>query len=115
MRGQGKGDGPQLQAEDLLLSAPDALARVEAAAEAGDISAQSTLGTANLLAEHVPKNVTKAVYWFEKVVSQDLQEYKTIRARMQIILEQQKRAKDQQQARRLELEYLDLALKEALV
>ena len=105
------GDGPQLQAEDLLLLTLDALARVEAAAEQGDIIAQSTLGSAYLLGEHVPKNVTKAVYWFEKVVSRDEQEYQKIRARMGIILEQRKRAENREENRKLELEYLDLVMK----
>lgn len=104
-------DTTQLTAEDLLLLTPDSLARVKAAAEHGDVVAQSTLGTAHLLGEHVPKNVTKAVYWFQEVVSRDEHEYKMIGARMEVVLKHRQLAKNGAERSRLEREYLELALR----
>ena len=100
---------PALQPGDLLLLEPESIVRVEAAARAGDILAQSTLGTAYLAGgRYLPKDVTKAVYWLRKVADRDRSELDRIKSRMQFLLEQRRSEVDPQQRRELDLEVLDL-------
>jgi len=101
---------PNLEPEDYLLLTPASLDKVEAAAKAGDLSAQSALGEAYLWGGVlVAKNVTKAAYWFEKIASRDEREFQAICARMQSILDHRNDPMVRQTARKLDLEYLHLA------
>jgi TPR repeat protein len=103
---------PELQAGDLLLLTPESSGRVEAAATAGDILAQSTLGTTYLDGNaYVPKDVTKGVYWLRKVADRDRSELDRIRSRMQSLLEQRRYEVDPQKRREMDIEYLDLVSK----
>jgi TPR repeat protein len=86
--------------------------KVEAAAKAGDILAQSTLGSACLQGgEQLPKDVTNALYWFQEVANRADREFLTIRPRLKSILEQRQLATNPKKQRKLELEYLDLLAK----
>lgn len=103
---------PALQPGDLLLLEPESIARVEAAARAGDVLAQSTLGNTYLDGnKYLPKDVTKAVYWLRKVADRDHSEFDRIPRRMQSLLEQRRYEFDAQKRREMDLEYLDLAAK----
>ena len=100
---------PHLDPEDYLLLTPDSLVKVEAAAMAGDLSAQSALGAAYLRGGYpVAKNVMKAVYWFERIASRDEREFRAICARMQSIRDQRTVPMTRPGAKRLDLEYLHL-------
>jgi TPR repeat protein len=100
---------PALQPNDLLLLEPESIARVEAAATAGDIVAQSTLGSAYLEGRgDVSRNVTKAVYWLRRVADRDRSEFNRIPSRMQSLLEKRPREFDLRKRRTIDLEYLDL-------
>lgn len=103
---------PVLQPEDLLLLERESFVRVEAAAKAGDILAQSTLGAA-YLDEHryLPRDVTKAVYWWRKVADRDQSELDRIESRMQFVLKQRSYEINSPQHRAMDLEYLDLIAK----
>lgn len=100
---------PALQPGDLLLLEPESIVRVEAAAKAGDILAQSTLGTAYLDGgRYLPRDVTKAVYWLRKVADRDRLELDRINSRMQFLLAKQRYEVDQQKRREMDVEFLDL-------
>ena len=103
---------PEPEQQDLLLLTPESVGKVEAAAKAGDIHAQSTLGVAHLRgSEHVPKNVTAAVYWFHRIADRDRAEHDQVVGRMRSLLEERRLTTNREQQRRLELEYLGLVQK----
>jgi TPR repeat protein len=103
---------PPLQAHDLLLLTPDAVTRVEAAAKAGDILAESTLGAAYLDGNgYIAKDVTQGVHWLRKVADRDSSEYEQIQTRMQSLVEQRRYEFDPQKRREIDIEYLDLVSK----
>ena len=100
---------PVLQPGDLLLLEPESIVRVEAAAKAGDILAQSTLGTAYLDGRgYLAANVTEAVRWLRKVADRDRAEFDRIPKRMQSLLEKRPHEFDLRKRRTMDLEYLDL-------
>ena len=100
---------PALRPNDLLLLEPESVVRVEAAAKAGDILAQSTLGTAYLEGRgDVSRNVTKAVHWLRKVADRDRSEFDRIPRQMQSLLEKRPQEFDLRKRRTMDLEYLDL-------
>ena len=97
------------QIGDLRLLKPESIARIQAAAKAGDIVAQSTLGTAYLQGKRVRTNVTKAVYWLRKVADRDRSEFNLVKSRIQFLVERRGYELDPIKQRAVELEYLDLA------
>jgi TPR repeat protein len=100
---------PKVELEDLRLLTPHAVQNVESAAEAGDIKAQGTLGVAYLRgSEHVPRNVTAAVYWFHQIADRDRAEHDRIADRMQSLLEERRHVSGPRRQRKLDLEYLGL-------
>jgi TPR repeat protein len=100
---------PTLRPGDLLLLEPESVARVEAAARVGDIVAQSILGSAYLEGRgDVSRNVTKAVYWLQKVADRDRSEFDRIPSRMQSLLDKRAREFDLRERRTIDVEYLDL-------
>ncbi len=101
---------PTLQPGDLLLLEPESIARVEAAAKAGDILAQTALGSAYLHGRtNLPKNVTEAVYWLRKVADRDHSQFEGISKRMQSLLEKSEDQRDLRKRSAMALDYLDLA------
>jgi TPR repeat protein len=103
---------PTLRPNDLLLLEPESIARVEAAARAGDIVAQSSLGSAYLDGRgDVSENVTKAVYWLRKVADRDRSEFDRIPGRMESLLERKPHEFDLRKRRAMDLEYLELFTK----
>jgi len=100
---------PTLQPGDLLLLEPESIGRVEAAAKAGDIVAQSTLGSAYLQGRaYLPRNVTKAVYWLRKVADRDRSQFYQIPSRMHLLLQKSQYESDFGKQHAISLEYLDL-------
>ena len=100
---------PTLQPGDLLLLEPESIVRVEAAARAGDILAQSTLGNAYLDGRgYLAANVTEAVRWLRKVADRDRSEFDRIPRRMQSLLEKRPHEFDLRKRHTMDLEYLDL-------
>lgn len=101
---------PTLESVDLLLLTPESVGKVEAAAKAGDIQAQSSLGLAYLRgSEYVPRNVTKSLYWLHQITDRDRAEHDQIVDRMQSLLERRRHASDPRRQRQLDLQYLRLA------
>jgi TPR repeat protein len=100
---------PALRPNDLLLLEPESVARVEAAARAGDIVAQNNLGSAYLDGRGcLAANVTEAVRWLRKVADRDRSEFDRIPRRMQSLLEKRPHEFDLRKRRAMDLEYLDL-------
>ena len=103
---------PTLQPGDLLLLEPESIARVEAVAKAGDILAQSALGSAYLHARaNLPKDVPKATYWLRQVADRDRSQFEDISNRMQLLLEKSEHELDVRKRSTITLDYLDLAAK----
>jgi hypothetical protein len=104
---------PALQPGDLLLLAPESIARVEAVAKSGDIVAQSFLGSAYLQGKgDLPKDMTKAVYWLRKVADRDPSQFDRISSRMDSLLEKRRQELEPRKRLKMDLEYLDLVAKE---
>lgn len=100
---------PPLQPGDLLLLEPESIVRVEAAAQAGDILAQSTLGNAYLDGRgYLAANVTEAVYWLRKVAGRDRSDFDRIPRRMESLLEKRPQESDLRKRHAMDLEFLDL-------
>jgi TPR repeat protein len=98
---------PELEPADLLLLTPESVGKVEAAAKAGDLQAQSTLGVAYLRGNgYVSRNVTNAVYWFHRIADRDRAEHDQIVERMQSLLEERRLVINREQQRQHNLEYL---------
>jgi TPR repeat protein len=105
-------DAPELEPTDLLLLTPESVEKVETAAKAGDIQAQSTLGIAYLRgSEYVPRKVRAAVYWFHRIADRDRAEHDQIVDQMRSLLEERRHASDPGKQRKLDLEYLGLVEK----
>jgi hypothetical protein len=103
---------PELEPADLLLLTPESLEKVEAAAKAGDIQAQSTLGVVYLRGgDFVPRNVTRALYWFHRIADRDRAEHDQIVDQMQSLLAEQRYVLDPRKQHQLDLEYLSLVQK----
>ena len=104
---------PALQPGDLLLLEPESIVRVETAAKAGDIVAQSILGSAYLHGKgDLPKDMTKAVYWLRKVADRDPSQFDRISSRMDSLLEKRRQGLEPRERLKIDLEYLDLVAKE---
>jgi TPR repeat protein len=101
-----------LQSGDLLLLDQESIIRVKAAARAGDLLAQSALGSAYLKGTgDLPRSVPEAVYWLRKVTDRDPAEFEHISTRMQVLLDNRLFEVDPQRQRETDLEYLNLATK----
>lgn len=104
---------PDLRPADLSLPNPTSIARVQAAAKAGNVVAQNALVFGYLRGKSdLPEDVTKAVYWLRKVADRDASELQRIQGRMRYQQGMRHYELDPTTRRAMDKEYLALTRKE---